>query len=106
LRVIFNIYERLKLAALNFVYSLGLPRPNIKLHPEEKACPWARGALQNWGFFFNIFATTEGSDFKIGRLVGFAKTHHKISPRRKKGVALGLGVPKYVGFPFNIYAMA
>jgi len=42
------------------------------------------------GFPFNISATTEGSDFKIGRLVGFAKAHHKISPRRKKeGVALG-----------------
>jgi len=32
---------------------------------------------------------TEGSDFKIGRLVGFAKAHHKIPPRKKEGVALG-----------------
>jgi len=31
----------------------------------------------------------EGSDFKIGRLVGFAKAHHKIPHRRKQGVALG-----------------
>jgi len=31
---------------------------------------------------------TQGSDFKIGRLVRFAKAHHKISPK-KEGVALG-----------------
>jgi len=70
---------------------LGLPRPRpiIKLHPEEKwAWLWARGAFQNWGFPFNISATTEDSNFKIGRLVGFAKAHHKIPPKRKKGVAL------------------
>jgi len=69
---------------------LGLPRPIIKSHPEEKlAWLWARGAPQNWGFPFNISATTKSSDFKIGRLVGFAKAHHKIPPRKKEVVALG-----------------
>jgi len=78
-----------------------LPRPIIKSHPEEKlAWPWARKASQIWGFPFNIFATTEDSDFKIGRLVGFAKAHHKIPPRRKEGRG-----PK-LGFSLNIYAMA
>jgi len=79
---------------------LGFPRPIIKLHPEKKwAWPWARGAPQNWGFPFDISATTEGSDFKIGRLVGFAKAHHKIPPRRKKGRGPGLGeLPKNLGF--------
>jgi len=59
------------------------------------------------GFPFNISATTEGSDFKIGRLVGFAKAHHKISPRRKIARDPGLGeLPKNWSFSFNIYAMA
>jgi len=66
-----------------------LPRPIIKSHPEEKwALPWDRGVPQNWGFPFNISATTEDSDFEIGRLVGFAKAHHKIHSE-EKGVALG-----------------
>jgi len=79
-----------------FGMQLGLPRHIIKSHPEEKwASRWARGATQNWGFPFNISATTESSDFKIGRLVGFAKARHKIPPRRKRGRGPGLGeLPK------------
>jgi len=42
------------------------------------------------GFPFNISATTEDSNFKIGRLVGFAEAHHKIPPRRNRGRGLGL----------------
>jgi len=57
------------------------------------------------GFPFNISATTEGSDFKIGRQVVFAKTHHNIPPRRKSGRGHGLGeIPKILRFPFNISA--
>jgi len=57
-------------------------------------------------FPFNISATAEANDFKIGRVVGFAKSHHKISPRRKRGHGPGLGkLPKICGFPCNIYAM-
>jgi len=80
----------------------------IKSHPEEKcAWPWARGASKNWGFPFNIFATTEGRDFKFGRLVGCAKSHHKIPPRIKSGRGPKLGkLSKISDFPFNIYAMA
>jgi len=42
--------QRLKLATSNMVHSLGLPRPIIKSHPEEKwVRAWARGAPQNFG---------------------------------------------------------
>jgi len=59
------------------------------------------------GFPFNISATTEDSDFKISRLVGFSKAHQKISPTRKSGRGHGLGeLPKILGFPFNISATA
>jgi len=51
--------------------------------------PWARGAPKIWGFSFNISATAEASDFKYDTLLGFAKSHHKITPRGKVGVALG-----------------
>jgi len=87
---------------------LGLGRPIIKSHAKEKwAWPWARGAPQIWGFPFNKPAMTEGSDFKIGNLVGFAKVHHKILPRRKRVRGPGLGEHlKILGFSFNIYAMA
>ena len=40
-------------------------------------------------FPFNIFATTEASDFKFGLQFGFAKAHYKITPRGKVGVVLG-----------------
>jgi len=44
------ILQRLKPATSNLVYSLGLPRPIIKSHPEKKCgWPWARGAPQNFG---------------------------------------------------------
>jgi len=65
------------------------------------------GAPQNLGFSFNISATTEDSDFKIDRLVGFAKAHNKIPPRRKRVPGSGLReLPKIWGFPFDIYALA
>jgi len=60
-------------------------------------------APQNFGVRFNIFATPEASDFNVGRQVGFAKAHHKIPPRRKRGRGDGLGeLPKMLRFPFNI----
>jgi len=69
---------------------LGLPKPIKKSHPEEKwAWPWAREAPQNFRVPFNISATAEASDFKFGVQLGFAKAHHKITPRGKSGVALG-----------------
>ena len=48
----------------------------------------------------------KNSDFKIGRLVGFAKAHHKDLPRKKRAVTCAGVAPKHLGFPFNIYAMA
>ena len=58
-------------------------------------------------FPFNISTTTEGSDFKIGRQVGFAKAHHKILPRIKSGRDHKLGeLPKILRFPINISVTA
>jgi len=55
------------------------------------AWPWARGAPQNLGFPFNIYTMAEASDFNFGTQLGFAKAHHKITPRGKSGGGLGLG---------------
>jgi len=41
-----------------------------------------------WGFPFNISATAKTSDFKFGTQLGFAKAHHKITPRGKVAVAV------------------
>ena len=38
---------------------------------------WARGTPQYLEFPFNIFATVEVSDFKIGKPLEFAEAHHK-----------------------------
>ena len=60
-----------------------------------------------WGFPFIISATAEASDFKFGTQLDFAKAHHKITPRGKNDMALGLGeLPNILGFPYNISATA
>ena len=38
---------------------------------------------------FDISATAEASEFKFGVQLRFAKSHHKITPREKVGVAFG-----------------
>jgi len=48
----------------------------------------------------------KASDFKFGLRLGFAKAHHKITPRRKMYVALGYGISTKFGVPFNISVMA
>ena len=49
----------------------------------------------------------EASDFKFSGQLGFVKAHHKITPRRKNGDALGLGeLSKISRFPYNISATA
>jgi len=48
----------------------------------------------------------EASDFKFGTQLGFAKTHHKIIPRGKRGGGVGLGSSQNWRFPYNIYTMA
>jgi len=49
---------------------------------------------------FNISATAEASDLKFGMQLGFAKGHHKITPRGKVGVTIRLGeLPKIEGSP-------
>ena len=65
------------------------------------------GSGQNLGFPFNISAMIEDSDFKIAKLMGFAKAHQKFPPRRKRGCGIKLGeLPEIWRFSFNIYAMA
>jgi len=49
------------------------------------------------GFPFNISATAEASDFKFGTYLGFAKAHHKITPRGKSDFGLGK-LPKILVF--------
>jgi len=49
----------------------------------------------------------EASEFKFGVQLGFAKAHHKITPRGKSGRGPGLlELSKMLGFPFNISATA
>jgi len=55
----------------------------------------------------NISATAEASEFKFGLQLGFAKAHHKITPKGKSGRGTGLGnLPNIFWFPFNISATA
>jgi len=49
----------------------------------------------------------ETIDFEFGTQLGFAKVHHKITPRGKSGGGLGLGeLVKILGFPYDISATA
>jgi len=53
-------------------------------HTEEKwAWPWAKELPKILEFPFNIYATAEASNFKFGTQLGFAKGHHKVTPKRK-----------------------
>jgi len=61
--------QRLRLVTSNLARSWGLPRPIIKSHAEEKV------------------GVDLGSRF--GTQLGFAKAHHKITPRGKVVVASG-----------------
>jgi len=124
LRFPFNISATAEASDFTFGMQLGFAKRHHKSLQEKKwAWPWTRGAPQNLGFLFNIFAMTEGwqaggfrqgpshgswarelpkisgfpfnisataeaSDFKFGVQLGFAKPHHKITPRGKVGVAL------------------
>ena len=40
-------------------------------------------------FHFNIYTMSETRDSKFGKKLGFAKPHHKTTPRGKVDVALG-----------------
>ena len=52
--------------------------------------------------FLYILAIDEASDFKFGTALGFAKAHHNITPRGKRGSGLGLGeLLKILGFPLQ-----
>jgi len=55
----------------------------MKSYTEQKwAWPWAREALKNLGFSYNIFAMAEASDFKIGMRLGFPRPIIKSQPEK------------------------
>jgi len=58
-----------------------------KIQPRRKRgrCPGLKELPKTLGFPFNISATAEGSDFKFGTQLGFAKAHHTVISRRKVG---------------------
>jgi len=108
----FNIFATAEASDFKFGMQLGFAKGHHKITFREKSgrSPGLGKLPKILGFPFNISATTEDceiSDFKIGRLVGFANAHHKIPPRRKRGRSPVLRELPYIwGFPFNIYAMA
>jgi len=90
-----------KTSNFKFGMQLGMPRPIIKYHQKKSGCGRRiRELPEIWGFPFNITATAEASDFKFGTQLGFAKAHHKITPRGKSKRGLGLGeLPKIFRVP-------
>jgi len=48
----------------------------------------------------------EASDFKFATQLGFAKTHHKITQRKKRGWPWARELLKILGLPYDIFAMA
>jgi len=70
--------------------SLGLRRPIIKSHPEEKrGWPWAREPPKNFGFPYNISATVGASDFKFGAQPEMPRPIIKSHTEERVGMALG-----------------
>ena len=65
---------------------LGFAKAHHQIPLEEKV-----ELPEIWGFRFNISVTAEASDFKFGKQLGFTKAHHTITPKGKRGVALGYG---------------
>jgi len=45
----------------------------------------------------------EARDFKFGTQLGFAKAHLNTTPKRKVGVALGLGSSQIFGIPLSYF---
>jgi len=72
---------------------LGLPSPIIKslITPRGKSGHGlGLGKLPNiLRFHFYIYTMTEARDFKFGTQLGFAKAHHKATPRGQVDEALG-----------------
>jgi len=75
---------------------LRLAKAHHHIHQKKTGRGTGLGELPEiWGFAFNISATADTSEFKFGTQLGFAKTHHKITPRGKSECGLGLGeLPK------------
>jgi len=91
----------MKPATSNLARNWYLPRPIIKSNQKKSdGGPGLRKLSKKFGFFFNIFATAGASDFKFCLPLGFAKVHHEITPRGKRGPSPGLEeLPKIWRFP-------
>jgi len=89
----------LGLTTSNFASRWSLPRPITKITRRKKGGHGpGLGEIPNiWGFSFNIYIMAEASDFEFGTQLGLAKAHHKTTPRRKVGVALGYGSSQIFG---------
>jgi len=82
---------------------LGLPRPIIKSHAEEReAWPCATGIPKIWGFTFNIYTMAEAREFKFGTHLGLPWPTIKPHPEYNWAWHWVRKAPIYLGFTFNI----
>ena len=58
------------------------------------------------GFPFNIYATAEASNFKLGTQLGFAKVHQKFHSEENRGWSWAREAPQNMGLPLNVSATA
>ena len=91
-----------------FGTQLGFTRAHHKITPRGKSWwPWATGASHNISrFLYNISATAAASDFKFGTQLGFANATTKPYSDEKWAWPWVREAPIYLGFFFNISAMA
>jgi len=74
----------------NLACSWGLPCPSFNPTRRKIGCGPGLGELPKiWGFPFHISATAGASDFKFCMPLGFANSHHIITPIGKVGVTVG-----------------
>jgi len=96
--------QRLKLATSDLVYSLGLLRPIIKSHPEEKwMWPWARETPKLLGFPIIFLQRVKLATLNLAHSWGLSRTIIKSHAERGYGPG---ELTKIWRFPFNIYTIA
>ena len=70
---------------IKFGTQLGFAKADDKITCRRKGSQLVmalgQGCSPKFGVPFNIYTIAEASDFKFGTQLGFAKTHHKTSPR-------------------------
>jgi len=82
------------------VYSLGLPRPIIKIHPQKKWAWPGLGGSQIFGIPFIISATCKASNFQILYAACICQSPSQKQTQWKSGRGRRLGeLPKFWGSP-------